>query len=71
MQVVFFLVTYVVPMVGLSVTYSHLGSVLWAAHQTRLAIARFTFHNIVIIVIIVIIGNCYSHSDHHRLWEET
>ena len=23
-------------MVGLSVTYSHLGSVLWAAHQTRL-----------------------------------
>ena len=34
-QVVFFLVTYVVPMVGLSVTYSHLGSVLWAAHQTR------------------------------------
>ena len=35
-QVVFFLVTYVVPMVGLSVTYSHLGSILWAAHQTRL-----------------------------------
>ena len=34
-QVVFFLVTYVVPMVGLSVTYSHLGSVLWAAQQTR------------------------------------
>ena len=34
----FFLVTYVIPMVGLSITYCHLGSVLWRdsqpAHQS-------------------------------------
>ena len=35
MQVVFFLVTYVVPMVGLSITYFHLGYVLWAAPNMR------------------------------------
>ena len=34
-QVVFFLVTYVVPMVGLSITYFHLGYVLWAAPNMR------------------------------------
>ena len=37
-QVVFFLVTYVLPMVGLSVTYCHLGTVLWrdqAPHTTQ------------------------------------
>ena len=37
-QVVFFLVTYVLPMVGLSVTYCHLGTVLWrdqAPHTTH------------------------------------
>ena len=34
-QIVFFLVTYVGPMVGLSVTYCQLGSVLWAAQQPR------------------------------------
>ena len=28
-QVVFFLVTYVIPIVGLSITYCHLGKVLW------------------------------------------
>ena len=28
-QIVFFLVTYVLPMVGLSITYCHLGTVLW------------------------------------------
>ena len=28
-QIVFFLVTYVLPMVGLTITYSHLGTVLW------------------------------------------
>ena len=37
-QIVFFLVTYVIPMVGLSITYCHLGSVLWRdsqpAHQS-------------------------------------
>jgi tachykinin-like receptor len=34
-QIVFFLVTYVVPMVGLSVTYCHLGSVLWSDQDTQ------------------------------------
>ena len=28
-QIIFFLVTYVLPMVGLSITYGHLGMVLW------------------------------------------
>ena len=28
-QLVFFLVTYVLPMLGLSITYCHLGTVLW------------------------------------------
>jgi tachykinin receptor 3 len=28
-QIIFFLVTYVLPMVGLSITYGHLGTVLW------------------------------------------
>ena len=28
-QIVFFLVTYVIPLVGLSITYCHLGTVLW------------------------------------------
>ena len=28
-QIIFFLVTYILPMVGLSITYSHLGTVLW------------------------------------------
>ena len=37
-KVVFFLVTYVVPMVGLSITYSHLGYVLWAAPNIRFVI---------------------------------
>ena len=32
-QVVFFLVTYVIPMVGLSITYCHLGTVLWTNHS--------------------------------------
>ena len=32
-QIVFFLVTYVIPMVGLSITYCHLGSVLWTKNN--------------------------------------
>ena len=28
-QIIFFLVTYMLPMVGLSITYGHLGTVLW------------------------------------------
>ena len=32
-QVVFFLVTYVLPMLGLSVTYCHLGTVLWTRER--------------------------------------
>ena len=32
-QVVFFLVTYVIPMVGLSITNCHLGTVLWTNHS--------------------------------------
>ena len=32
-KIVFFLVTYVVPMVGLSITYCHLGTVLWTDNQ--------------------------------------
>ena len=39
-QLVFFLVTYVLPMLGLSITYCHLGTVLWQRekpepHDTR------------------------------------
>ena len=32
-QIIFFLVTYVLPMVGLSITYCHLGLVLWKKTQ--------------------------------------
>ena len=30
-QLIFFLLTYVVPMLGLSITYTHLGLVLWTS----------------------------------------
>ena len=32
-QLVFFLVTYVLPMLGLSITYCHLGTVLWTQER--------------------------------------
>ena len=32
-QLVFFLVTYVLPMLGLSITYCHLGTVLWTREK--------------------------------------
>ena len=37
-QLLFFLVTYVVPLVGLSVTYCHLGSVLWKDYHPQQSI---------------------------------
>ena len=37
-QVVFFLVTYVIPMVGLSITYCHLGSELWRDYHPQQSI---------------------------------
>ena len=58
-QVVFFLVTYVMPMVGLSTTYCHLGSVLWAndslmaSKQERRRLAKM------FIVVLIVFGVCW------------
>ena len=34
-QITFFLVTYIIPMVGLSITYCHLGTVLWISDRDK------------------------------------
>ena len=39
-QLVFFLVTYVLPMLGLSITYCHLGTVLWQREKPEPRDAR-------------------------------
>ena len=64
-KIVFFLVTYVVPMVGLSITYCHLGSVLWTdnqPHQTLVNRRRVKDKRKLakmFIVILIVFGVCW------------
>ena len=64
-QVVFFLVTYVLPMLGLSVAYCHLGSALWRDQEPQQSMGNRRKVNDkrklakMFIVILIVFGVCW------------
>lgn len=64
-QVVFFLVTYVLPMLGLSVAYCHLGSALWRDQEPQQSMGNRRRVNDkrklakMFIVILIVFGVCW------------
>ena len=66
-QVVFFLVTYVLPMLGLSVAYCHLGSALWRDQEPQQSMGNSNRRKVkdkrklakMFIVILIVFGVCW------------